>query len=146
MADVHSVETRSFNMSQIKGKHTGPEIMVRKFLHANGFRFSLHSKSLPGKPDIVLRKYKTIVDIRGCFWHAHRNCKYGDKIKTESAVITDRITSAVERDKIKTAQWKKLGWNVIIIWDSCQLEIKKKRSPKREKVLIDLVQKLRKNR
>ena len=130
-------------MSQIKGKNTGPEILVRRFLHGNGFRFSLHSKSLPGKPDIVLKKYKTIVDIRGCFWHAHKNCKYGDKIKTESAVIANRIKTAAERDKNNIAQWRKLGWNVIIIWDSCQLEIKKKSSLKREKVLKDLVQKLR---
>jgi DNA mismatch endonuclease (patch repair protein) len=144
MADVHSVETRSFNMSQIKGKHTRPEIVVRKFLHNNGFRFGLHSRSLPGKPDIVLKKYKTIVDVRGCFWHAHKNCKYGDKVKTESVEIAGRIKSAVERDKIKTRQWKKLGWNVIVLWDSCELEIKKKNSPKRERILIGLIQKLRK--
>lgn len=131
-------------MSQIRGKHTRPEIVVRKFLHNNGFRFSLHSKSLPGKPDIVLKKYKTIIDIRGCFWHAHHNCKYGDKIKTDSIVIAGRIKSAVERDRIKTQQWKKSGWNVIIIWDSCELEIKKKNSLKREKILTGLIKKLRK--
>jgi DNA mismatch endonuclease (patch repair protein) len=67
MADVHSKETRSYNMSQIKGKNTKPEMMVRKFLHANGYRYKLHGKSLPGKPDIVLPKYKTVIFVHGCF-------------------------------------------------------------------------------
>jgi DNA mismatch endonuclease, patch repair protein len=76
MTDVHSKEVRSFNMSQIKGKDTKPEIMVRKFLFANGFRYRLHDKKLPGKPDIVLPKYKTFIFVNGCFWHGHENCDY----------------------------------------------------------------------
>src|SRR5437868_4217727 len=76
MADVHSKETRSYNMSQIKGTNTKPEMLVRKFLHAQGFRYKLHDKTLPGKPDIVLPKYKTVIFIHGCFWHRHTNCKY----------------------------------------------------------------------
>lgn len=83
MSDVHDKATRSFNMSQIKGKDTKPEILVRKFLYARGFRYSLYNKKLPGKPDIVLKKYNTIVDIRGCFWHLHSECKYGDKVSFE---------------------------------------------------------------
>ena len=71
MADVHDKNTRSFNMSQIRSGNTKPEILVRKFLHAQGFRYSLHKKTLPGKPDIVLPKYKTIIFIHGCFWHGH---------------------------------------------------------------------------
>ena len=76
MADVHDKATRSYNMSQIRSRNTKPEMLVRKFLHAQGFRFKLHDKKLPGKPDIVLPKYKTIIFIHGCFWHGHEGCKY----------------------------------------------------------------------
>src|SRR5438034_11586705 len=76
MADVHDKATRSYNMSRIRSKNTKPEILVRKFLHAQGFRFKLHDKKLPGKPDIVLPKYKTVIFIHGCFWHGHKRCKY----------------------------------------------------------------------
>ena len=84
MADVHSKATRSFNMSKIKGKDTKPEMLVRKFLHANGFRYRLHVKDLPGKPDIVLPKYKTVILIHGCFWHIHKDCKYFVVPKTKT--------------------------------------------------------------
>ena len=130
-------------MSRIRGKNTRPELIVRKFLFAQGFRYSLHSKHLPGKPDIVLTKYKTIVDVRGCFWHGHTNCPFGDAVKTESQIITERVRTAIERDKINTAKWLKLGWKVIVVWDSCELETKKKESSKRQNVLADLVKKLR---
>ena len=76
MADVHDTATRSFNMSRIKGKNTKPEMLVRNFLHAHGYRYRLHDKKLPGKPDIVLPKYKTAIFVHGCFWHGHTNCKY----------------------------------------------------------------------
>lgn len=71
MADVHTKAQRSYNMSQIKGKNTKPEMLVRKFLHAKGFRYKLHDKSMPSKPDIVLPKYKTVIFVHGCFWHGH---------------------------------------------------------------------------
>ena len=73
MADVHDIETRSYNMSKIKGKDTKPEILVRKFLFSNGFRYRLHKKELPGKPDIVLSKYKAVIFVNGCFWHGHED-------------------------------------------------------------------------
>ena len=76
MADVHDKATRSYNMSRIRNKDTMPEILVRKFLFANGFRYRLNDKKLPGKPDIVLPKYKTVIFVNGCFWHGHENCKY----------------------------------------------------------------------
>lgn len=142
MADVHDKETRSYNMSRIKGKNTGPELIVRRFLFSNGIRYRLHDKKLPGKPDIVIRKYKTIVDVRGCFWHGHKDCKFGDKIKSESSGITERVKSAIKRDKRNEERWKQLGWNVIIIWDSCELEVKKKKSEHREKILANLLKKL----
>lgn len=145
MADVHSKETRSFNMSRIKGKDTKPEMLVRRFLFSKGFRYKLHDKTLPGKPDIVLPKYKTIIDIRGCFWHGHKDCKFGDKVKSQSEGITERITTAIARDKRNEEKWQQLGWNVIIIWDSCELEIKKKRSDRREEILQTLLQTLLKD-
>ncbi|HKO80809.1 MAG TPA: DNA mismatch endonuclease Vsr [Chitinophagaceae bacterium] len=76
MADVHDKITRSYNMSRIRATNTKPEMLVRKFLHAQGFRYKLHDRTLPGKPDLVLPKYKTIIFIHGCFWHGHPNCKY----------------------------------------------------------------------
>ena len=76
MADVHDKQTRSYNMSQIRSRNTKPELLVRKFLDAHGFRYRLHVKDLPGKPDLVLPKYKTVIFIHGCFWHGHENCKY----------------------------------------------------------------------
>lgn len=129
-------------MSRIKGKNTNPELMVRKFLFSNGIRYRLHVKTLPGKPDIVIKKYKTIVDVRGCFWHGHKNCRFGDKIKCESFGITERVRSAIERDKRNEVKWKQLGWNVIIIWDSCELEVKKIKSEHRENILANLLKKL----
>lgn len=142
MADVHSRLTRSFNMSRIKGKNTGPEMLVRKYLFANGIRYRLHDTTLPGKPDIVVKKFNTIVDVRGCFWHGHKGCKFGDKIKSESIGIMQRVASAIERDRINETKWRQLGWNVIIVWDSCELEVKKKKSDRREEVLKLLLNKL----
>lgn len=145
MADVHDRQTRSYNMSQIRSKHTRPEMIVRKFLFANGIRYRLHDKTLPGKPDLVIKKYKTIVDVRGCFWHGHKNCKFGDKIKSESVGIMERVASAIQRDKHNEKIWSQLGWNVIIVWDSCELEVKKKTSESREKILTNLLKKILKN-
>jgi DNA mismatch endonuclease (patch repair protein) len=144
MADVHDIETRSYNMSQIKSKNTKPEILVRKFLHAHGFRYSLHDKKLPGKPDIVLKKHRTIIDIKGCFWHLHAGCKYGDQVTTPSEKITSRRETAVERDKVKISKWKDAGWSVIVIWAECELEPKRKHSEKREETLKELLNKLKK--
>ena len=76
MADVHTKEQRSFNMSKVRSTNTKPEVKLRKALFAKGFRYSLHNKKLPGKPDIFLKKYKTVIHVNGCFWHGHENCKY----------------------------------------------------------------------
>lgn len=76
MADVHTPATRSYNMSQIKGKDTKPELLVRQYLHAQGLRYRLHDKTLPGKPDLVLPKYKTVVFVHGCFWNQHQGCRH----------------------------------------------------------------------
>ena len=142
MPDVHDRKTRSFNMSQIKGTNTRPEIIVRKFLH--GLCFRLYSRKLPGKPDIVLKRYKTIIDVRGCFWHLHTDCKYGERVSTPSKKITSRRKSAVKRDAVKVAKWEELGWKVTIVWADCELEPRKKNSIKREKTLNNVIMKLTK--
>ncbi len=117
MADIHDKATRSFNMSQIKGKDTKPEILVRKILFANGFRYRLHDKKLPGKPDIVLPKYKTVIFIHGCFWHGHKNCKYFVVPKTRTDWWLNKIENNKRRDKIVSKELNKLGWKVYEIWE-----------------------------
>ncbi|MFB6343858.1 very short patch repair endonuclease [Saccharicrinis sp. FJH62] len=141
MADVHDKKTRSYNASRIKGKNTTAELIVRKFLFANGFRYRLHAKKLDGKkingkPDIVLSKYKTIVDVRGCFWHGHENCKFG--ASTDSKGYQKRIADAKKRDARNIIEWEKAGYKVLVIWDRCQLEDKKKKSTVRKKTLLKL--------
>src|SRR5665647_1060941 len=97
MADVHDKQTRSYNMSQIKGKNTKPEMLVRKFLFSKGFRYRLHVKNLPGKPDILLPKYKTIIFVNGCFWHGHENCMYYVIPKTRTEWWLDKINRTKQR-------------------------------------------------
>ncbi|GAO44136.1 very short patch repair endonuclease [Flavihumibacter petaseus] len=124
MADVHSSEKRSYNMSRIKGANTKPEVIVRKFLFGQGYRFRLHSKKLPGKPDIVLPKYKTVIMINGCFWHGHINCKYFVVPKTRSDWWLDKINNNISRDAYVEKSLNQLGWKVIKIWE-CQLKTEK---------------------
>src|SRR3984885_12430412 len=123
MTDVHSKETRSYNMSRIRGKDTKPEMLVRKFLHKNGFRFRLHVKTLPGKPDIVLPKYKTVIFIHGCFWHGHEGCKYYVVPKTRTEWWVNKIGTNISNDVNAERLLKALGWKVIIIW-GCELKIR----------------------
>ena len=119
--DVHDKKTRSYNMSQIKGKNTKPEELVRKYLFSQGFRYRKNDKRLPGSPDIVLPKYKTVIFINGCFWHRHKDCKYFVWPKSNEEFWKNKINSNVERDIKKTKQLTKLGWKVIIVWE-CQLK------------------------
>ena len=121
MTDVHDKATRSYNMSQIKGKNTKPEMLVRKFLFANGFRYRLHDKKLPGKPDIVLPKYKTVIFVNGCFWHGHKGCSYFVLPKTRTEWWLQKIKGTMERDKSSEISLNVLGWKVILIWE-CQLK------------------------
>ena len=121
MADVHSEEVRSYNMSRIKGKDTKPEMLVRKFLFTKGFRYRLHDKRLPGKPDIVLPKYKTVLFIHGCFWHGHEGCRYFVLPKTR----TDWWLSKIDNNKLNDFQSVRAlvadGWRTIVIWE-CELK------------------------
>ncbi|MVT41480.1 DNA mismatch endonuclease Vsr [Chitinophaga oryziterrae] len=121
MADVHSQEVRSFNMSKIKGKDTKPELLVRKFLFSHGFRYRLHDKKLPGKPDMVFPKYKTVLFINGCFWHGHDGCKYFVVPKTRTEWWLNKITGNKNKDVEHMLELKENGWNVIIVWE-CQLK------------------------
>ncbi len=121
MADVHSKEIRSYNMSMIKGKNTKPEMLVRKFLHANGYRYKLHDKSLPGKPDIVVPKYKTVIFVHGCFWHGHKNCKYFVVPKTRTDWWLNKINGNIANDNKASQALKKDGWKIITIWE-CNLK------------------------
>jgi DNA mismatch endonuclease, patch repair protein len=121
MADVHDKQTRSYNMSQIKATDTKPELLVRKFLHANGFRYSLHKKTLPGKPDIVLTRYKTVIFINGCFWHGHAKCKYFKVPQTRTQWWLNKIDHNKANDTNAIKALQKEDWKVITIWE-CQLK------------------------
>lgn len=121
MADVHDKATRSYNMSRIKGKDTKPEMLVRKFLHANGFRYRLHVKDLPGKPDIVLPKYKTVIFVHGCFWHGHEGCKYYVVPKTKTVWWLNKINTNIANDIKAVNVLKEAGWKVITLWE-CELK------------------------
>ncbi len=125
MADVHSKAVRSYNMSRIRGKDTKPELLVRRFLFANGLRYRLYDKKLPGKPDIILKKFKTIIFVHGCFWHGHDNCKYFVVPKTRTEFWLDKIEGNKKRDEENVTFLKNNGWNIIIVYE-CQLKKEKR--------------------
>lgn len=129
MTDVHSQKTRSYNMSRIRAKDTKPELLVRKYLFSKGFRYRVNVKTLPGKPDIVLPKYKTVIFIHGCFWHGHEGCRYFVIPKTRTEWWTEKIRKNKERDALKHSTLRQSGWNIMTIWE-CQL-----RADKRAKTL-----------
>ena len=115
---IHKVsEQRSRNMSAIKSKNTKPEIKVRKILHSMGYRFRLHSKDLPGSPDIVLPKYKTVIFVHGCFWHRHENCKYSSTPKTRKEFWNKKFTENKKRDSEIQEKIKILDWRSVVIWE-----------------------------
>lgn len=121
MVDHLTPEERSRNMAAIRSKNTKPELIVRSLLHRQGFRFRLHKKGLPGNPDLVLPKYKTVIFVHGCFWHRHKGCKDCTTPKTRTEYWLDKFNKNVERDRRVQQELKDLGWRIIIIW---QCEIK----------------------
>jgi DNA mismatch endonuclease, patch repair protein len=135
MAQV-SKETRSYIMSKIKKTDTKPELTVRKYLFSKGFRYRLHVKKLPGNPDIVLPRYRVVIFINGCFWHAHEGCNLNRMPKTRTEYWIPKINGNVVRDKLKQEQLQSLGWRVFVIWE-CEL----KKSA--EDILSTLVHKLK---
>lgn len=121
MADIHTKEVRSYNMSKIRSKNTKPEITLRKMLFKLGFRFRLHDKNLPGKPDIVLKKFKTVIFVHGCFWHGHEDCKYFVVPKTRTEWWLNKIETNKKKDKENECELLKNNWKVIIVYE-CQLK------------------------
>lgn len=119
--DTLTPEHRSWNMSRVHSENTKPEMVVRSFLHSQGFRYALHDKRLPGKPDIVLPKHKTVIEVRGCFWHRHAGCKIATTPSSNVEFWQNKFKRNLERDKENEAELKKLGWNVIIVWE-CEIK------------------------
>ena len=136
MNDKFSKEKRSEIMSKIRKTNTKPELITRKFLFSKGLRYRIHNKKLIGNPDIVLPKYKTVIFVNGCFWHAHNDCKLNRAPKSNIDYWIPKILKNVERDKRNKAELENLGWNVITIWEC---ELKKKT---REQALITLYNKI----
>ena len=121
MSDIYTKSERSQVMSKIAGKETKPEIIIRKYLFAQGYRYRKNVKSLPGKPDIVLKKYKTVIFVNGCFWHRH-NCKKGQSIPSTNVKFwKSKLDRNKERDKENKQALRKLGWKVLTIWE-CQIK------------------------
>jgi len=117
MVDVLTPEQRKTCMSNIKGKNTKPEVLVRKIVHSMGYRFRLHRKDLPGKPDLVFPRYRKVIFVHGCYWHMH-NCKYGRVTPATNAEFwKNKRMSNVERDKNIAKKLIDLGWNILIIWE-----------------------------
>lgn len=116
MTDVVDKATRRRMMSSIRGKDTKPEVLIRKALHAQGFRYRLHDKALPGKPDLVFPKYKAVVFIHGCFWHGH-DCRYFKVPQTRTAFWVDKIAGNQRRDARQLALLNNTGWRVLVVWE-----------------------------
>lgn len=136
MADVLTPQQRSYNMSRIRNKNTKPEEIVRKYLFSRGFRYRKNVSKLPGKPDIVLPKYKTIIFVNGCFWHKHEGCRYFVWPKNNADFWKKKIEGNVERDRYDYKLLEDLGWHVIVVWE-CELK-----SGSRQDALNQLAEKI----
>ena len=136
MVDIVTPAVRSRMMSAVKGRNTKPELVVRKRLFARGLRYSLHSKSLPGKPDLLFRRYKAVVFIHGCFWHGHRNCKNAKTPATNKKFWIDKIEKNRARDTRCRKELKDKNWKVLTVWE-CQLK-----KDKVEQILSSLANKI----
>lgn len=114
-------EARRYNMSRIRGINTKPEEQVRKYLFSKGFRYRKNDKTLPGKPDIVLPRYRTVIFVNGCFWHKHEDCKYFAWPKHNAEFWKNKIEETVKRDKRKSRELEAAGWRVLTVWE-CNLK------------------------
>lgn len=121
MADNKTPQERSQNMAAIKSVDTKPEMLVRRYLHSMGWRYGLHNKKLPGSPDIVMRRFKTVIFVNGCFWHGHENCKYYRLPKSNTEFWQTKIDKNRVRDERDIEALHILGWRVIVIWE-CELK------------------------
>lgn len=120
MADVFDRSKRSAVMAAIRGRDTKPELIVRRYLHALGYRFRLHGTKLPGRPDIVLPRLKTVVFVHGCFWHRHSSCRFALMPRSNVKFWTEKLEGNVKRDARNSGRLRRLGWHVLVIWE-CQL-------------------------
>lgn len=121
MTDVHNKQTRSFNMSQIKGTNTRPELLVRKYIFSKGFRFKLYDKKLPGKPDLVLPRYNSVIFVHGCFWHGHQDCKKFVIPKTRTDWWLKKINRTKQNDLANELYLSSKGWRVFTIFE-CEIK------------------------
>lgn len=135
MVDTLTKEKRSWNMSRITGKNTKPEILLRSLLHREGFRFRLHDERLPGKPDIVLPRYRTVIFVNGCFWHRHKSCEFAYTPKSRKEFWLTKFESTIKRDQEKQEALTNMSWQVIVVWE-CEL------NKQREKIIADISLKL----
>lgn len=119
--DTLSKEKRSWNMSRIKGKDTKPELIVRSLLHSMGYRYRLHQKNLPGKPDLVFKKYRTVIFVHGCFWHRHKGCKFAYEPKSRQEFWQRKFLENEARDIKNQSTLGNLGWKVLVIWE-CEVD------------------------
>ena len=138
MADVMTPEQRSRCMAAIKGKDTKPEMIVRKYLFSRGLRYRVNNRKQPGSPDIVLKKYKTVVFIDGCFWHGHKGCKYYRLPKTNVDFWRHKIAMNIARDYAKGVDLRLAGWKVIRVWE-CGVRTKAKREETLERVYQEII-------
>ncbi|MBP4043946.1 very short patch repair endonuclease [Chromobacterium violaceum] len=134
MTDIVDKATRSRMMSGIRGKNTKPELLIRKALHARGFRYRLHNKNLPGKPDLAFPKYKAVVFIHGCFWHGH-DCHYFKVPQTRTAFWLEKINGNRERDTRQLMQLRLAGWRILVVWECAT----RKKEPSGNDILIDCI-------
>ena len=134
MTDTLTTPERSLLMAKIKGKNTRPEIAVRSILHRAGYRFRIHVARLPGKPDVVLARYRTVVFVHGCFWHRHKGCKAATTPKSHRKFWADKFKRNVANDRKHLGQLRRLGWRVVVVWE-CQLKRPERVLGRIEKVL-----------
>jgi DNA mismatch endonuclease (patch repair protein) len=138
MADVHDKTTRSRNMAAIKGKNTKPEVWLRKALFKRGFRYRLHRKDLPGKPDIVLPRFKTVIFVNGCFWHLHEGCKYFKLPQSNTKFWREKLLANKERDINNHRSLTNRGWKVIIVWE-CAIKGQTQQAPEDPEELLNAI-------
>lgn len=136
MADVHTKPQRRRNMQAIRGKDTKPECKVRSALHQLGYRFRLHRPDLPGKPDIVLPRHRTVIFVHGCFWHRHPNCRFAYTPKSRVEFWQRKFADNVRRDRRAAKQLRKAGWRVVTIWE-CQTRQPTRLARRLERLFVD---------
>lgn len=135
--DKFSAEKRSEIMSRVKGKDTKPEELVRKYLFSKGFRYRKNDRRYPGKPDIVLPKYHTVIFVNGCFWHQHENCKSATIPVSNSAYWKEKLQRNIDRDRQTRRQLESDGWHVVVLWE-CEISSRQKRQARLELLVEEI--------